>query len=94
MVLTKENKLYVFSCVNGHLDPVGSCEFSSEITSHSCCGSRIALTCGQKLVTLKMTMEEGAVEELSWGLDGNGIGVTWSDKDSITIVTKNSVIGY
>ena len=94
LVLTKEEKLFVFSCVNGQLDPVGSGVFDSEITSHSCRGSSIALTCGRKVVIMKMTIEDGAVEEQSWGIDGEGTSVTWSDEDGITVVTKNTVVGF
>ena len=56
--------------------------------------SRIALTYGQKLIILTMTREEGAVEEVSWRLGGEGIGLTWSGEDHITVVTKNAVVGY
>ena len=94
LVLIKEEQLLVFSCVNGHLDPVGSCAFSSDITSHSCRGSRIALTCGQKVIIMNMTIEEGAVEEQSWGINSEGTSVAWSDEESITVVTKSSVVGY
>ena len=41
LVLTKKDKLFVFSHVNGKLNPVGSGAFPSDITSHSCCGRRI-----------------------------------------------------
>ena len=41
-----------------------------------------------------MTREEGAVEEVSWRLGGEGISLTWSGEDHITVVTKNAVVGY
>jgi hypothetical protein len=94
LVMTKEEKLFVFSCENGRLDPVGSGVLGGDITSHSCRGSRIALTCGQKVVIMNMTKEDGAVEEESWEIDCEGTSVTWSDENRITVVTKHSVIGY
>ena len=94
LVLTKEEKLFLFSCKNEHLDPVGSGVFGSDITSLSCRGSRIALMCGQKVVIMNMSIEEGAVEKESWEIDAEGTSVTWSDENSITVVTKNSVVGY
>ena len=94
LVMTKDEKLFVFSCENGRLDPVGSGVLGGDITSHSCWGSRIALTCGQKVVIMNMTREEGAVEEESWDIDCEGTSVIWSDENRITVVTKHSVIGY
>ena len=47
LVLTKEENLFVFNCDNGHLDPVGSGVLDSDITSHRCRGSRMALTVGK-----------------------------------------------
>ena len=95
LVVTKEDRLFVFNCDNGHLDPVGSGVLGSVITSHSCRGSRIALTCGRKVIIMNMTIEDGAVEEQSWGIDGEGTSVTWCDEASISVVTKGcSVVGY
>ena len=94
LVLTKGEKLFVFNCDNEQLDSVGSAAFSSDITSHGCCGSKIAITCGEKVIIMNMAIEEGLVEEHSWGIDGDGTSVTWSDKTSITVVTKNSVVGF
>ena len=89
LVMTKDEKLFVFSCENGRLDPVGSGVLGGDITSHSCWGSRIALTCGQKVVIMNMTREEE-----SWDIDCEGTSVIWSDENRITVVTKHSVIGY